>query len=56
MNMQAKPEIEETCMKYKRVVFTHIGGPEVLQMLEGEVPEPKAGEVRVKLLATGLHS
>ncbi|MGA7932807.1 MAG: medium chain dehydrogenase/reductase family protein [Kovacikia sp.] len=40
-------------MKYKRVVITRIGGPEVLQMVENEVPEPKAGEVRVKILATG---
>jgi NADPH:quinone reductase-like Zn-dependent oxidoreductase len=40
-------------MKYKHVVITRIGGPEVLQMVEDEVPEPKAGEVRVKILATG---
>jgi NADPH:quinone reductase-like Zn-dependent oxidoreductase len=39
-------------MKYKHVVITHVGGPEVLQMVEDEVPEPKAGEVCVKLLAT----
>jgi NADPH:quinone reductase-like Zn-dependent oxidoreductase len=43
-------------MKYKHVVITRIGGSEVLQMVEDEVPEPKAGEVRVKILATGLHS
>jgi NADPH:quinone reductase-like Zn-dependent oxidoreductase len=42
-------------MKYKHVVITRIGGPEVLQMAEDEVPEPKAREVRVKILATGLH-
>lgn len=40
-------------MKYKRVVITHHGGPEVLQQVEEELPEPKAGQVRVKILATG---
>ncbi len=40
-------------MKYKRVVITHQGGPEVLQQIEEELPEPKTGQVRVKILATG---
>ncbi|HEY9650040.1 MAG TPA: alcohol dehydrogenase catalytic domain-containing protein, partial [Coleofasciculaceae cyanobacterium] len=39
-------------MKYKRVIITHHGGPEVLQVIEDELPEPQAGEVRVKILAT----
>ncbi len=41
-------------MKYKRVVITRHGGPEVLQQVEEELPEPKAGQVRVKILATGV--
>ncbi|MEB3336695.1 MAG: medium chain dehydrogenase/reductase family protein [Leptolyngbyaceae bacterium] len=41
-------------MKYRHVVITRPGGPEVLQMVEDELPEPKAGEVRVKVLATGV--
>ncbi len=40
-------------MKYKHIVITRIGGPEVLQMIEDEAPEPKVGAVRVKILATG---
>lgn len=40
-------------MKYKRVVITRHGGPEVLQVVEEELPEPSAGQVRVKILATG---
>ena len=40
-------------MGYKRVVFTKFGGPEVLEMIEEtNLPEPKSGEVRVKVLAT----
>ncbi|KUO42298.1 MAG: oxidoreductase [Candidatus Hadarchaeum yellowstonense] len=41
-------------MGYKRVVIIEFGGPEVLRMIEeAELPEPKSGEVRVKVLVTG---
>jgi NADPH:quinone reductase-like Zn-dependent oxidoreductase len=36
---------------HHRVVVPRRGGPEVLQVVEEELPEPRAGEVRVKLLA-----
>lgn len=40
-------------MGYKRVVIIEFGGPEVLKMIEeAELPEPKSGEVRVKVLVT----
>jgi NADPH:quinone reductase-like Zn-dependent oxidoreductase len=39
---------------YKHVVITHPGGPDVLKMVEDELREPKAGEVWVKILATGV--
>jgi len=40
-------------MSYKRVVITKFGGPEVLKMVdETSLPEPKSGEVRVKVLVT----
>lgn len=40
-------------MGYKRVVITKFGGPEVLKLVEEtSLPEPKAGEVRVKVLVT----
>jgi NADPH:quinone reductase-like Zn-dependent oxidoreductase len=40
-------------MSYQRVVITRFGGPEVLKMIEeSELPEPEAGEVRVKVLVT----
>lgn len=39
-------------MLYKHVVATQYGGPEVLRVVEDEVPEPKINEVRVKVLTT----
>lgn len=41
-------------MRYTRIVVTHYGGPDALQVVEDECPEPKAGEVRVKVLAAGV--
>jgi NADPH:quinone reductase-like Zn-dependent oxidoreductase len=38
----------------QRVVVDHYGGPEVLQVVEDEVPEPGPGEVRVRVLAAGV--
>lgn len=38
----------------KRVVVDHYGGPEVLKVVEAEVPEPGDGEVRLRLLAAGV--
>jgi NADPH:quinone reductase-like Zn-dependent oxidoreductase len=42
--------------KYRRVVVTRHGGPEVLQVVEEELPEPGAGEARVKVLAAGVSA
>jgi NADPH:quinone reductase-like Zn-dependent oxidoreductase len=41
-------------VKHTRIIITHYGGPEVLQVLEEECPEPKDGEVRVRVLAAGV--
>ena len=38
-------------MKQTRIIVTHYGGPDALQVLEEECPEPKDGEVRVVLAA-----
>jgi NADPH2:quinone reductase len=37
-----------------RIIVTHYGGPDALQVVEEECPEPKRGEVRVKVLAAGV--
>lgn len=40
-------------MSYKHVIITKFGGPEVLKVVEETaLPEPKHGEVRVKVLVT----
>lgn len=39
-------------MKYKSLVVTKRGGPEVLQVVENDLRPPLAGEARVRVLAT----
>ena len=41
-------------MKYTRIIVTHYGGPEAIRIIEEECPEPKKGEVRVRVLAAGV--
>jgi NADPH2:quinone reductase len=41
-------------VQHTRIVVTHYGGPDTLQVVEEDWPEPKAGEVRVKVLAAGV--
>ena len=40
-------------MKNHRVVVTRHGGPDVLQRVQEDLPEPRTGEVRVKVLVAG---
>jgi len=41
-------------MKHTRIIVTHYGGPDALRLVEEECPEPKAGEVRVKIITAGV--
>lgn len=41
-------------MKNTHVVVSHYGGPEQLQLIEEECPEPKTGEVRIRVLTAGV--
>ena len=41
-------------MKHTRIIVTRYGGPDALQVLQEESPEPKRGEVRVRVLAAGV--
>ena len=41
-------------MRHSRVIVTHYGGPDALRVVEEECPEPKHGEVRVRVLAAGV--
>lgn len=41
-------------MKHRRIIVTRYGGPDALRVVEEECPEPKAGEVLVRVLAAGV--
>lgn len=41
-------------MKNMRIVVTHYGGPDAMTVVEEECPEPRADEVRVRVLAAGV--
>jgi NADPH2:quinone reductase len=41
-------------VKHTRIIVTHYGGPDALRVLEEVCPEPKDGEVRVRVLAAGV--
>ena len=41
-------------MKHRRIIVAHYGGPDALQVLEEERPEPMHGQVRVRVLSAGV--
>jgi NADPH:quinone reductase len=41
-------------MKYRHVVVQRTGGPEVMQIVEDELPVPSAGQARVRILAADV--
>src|SRR5262245_33006811 len=41
-------------MKHTRIIVTRYGGPDALQVIDEERPEPRQGEVRVRVLAAGV--
>jgi NADPH:quinone reductase-like Zn-dependent oxidoreductase len=41
-------------MKYRSVIVTRIGGPEVLHVVENDLRAPATGEVRIKVLAAAV--
>ena len=41
-------------MRNTRIIVTQYGGPDVVQVVDEECPQPKRGEVRVKVLAAGV--
>jgi NADPH2:quinone reductase len=41
-------------MRHTRIIVTHYGGPDALRVVEEEHPEPKHGEVRVRVQAAGV--
>ena len=41
-------------VRHTRIIVTHYGGADALQVVEEECPEPRGGEVRVKVLTAGV--
>ena len=41
-------------MKHTRIIVSHYGGPDELQVVEDQCPEPKRDEVRLRVLAAGV--
>jgi NADPH2:quinone reductase len=41
-------------VRHTRIIVAHYGGPDTLQVVEEKCPEPKRGEVRVKVQAAGV--
>ena len=41
---------------YRRIVVAQRGGPEVMKVVEEPVPDPKQGEVRIRMLAAGVSA
>jgi NADPH:quinone reductase len=41
-------------VKHARIIVARYGGPDALQVLEEQCPEPKHGEARVRVLAAGV--
>jgi NADPH:quinone reductase-like Zn-dependent oxidoreductase len=46
----------EVTARQTRIIVTHYGGPDALRVVEEARPEPKAGEVRVRVLAAGVSA
>jgi NADPH:quinone reductase-like Zn-dependent oxidoreductase len=42
--------------KYRRVVISRHGGPEVLEVVDEDLPTPAAGQIRVRTLASGVSA
>ena len=43
-----------TLVRHTRIIVTRYGGPDALQVIEEECPQPRRGEIRVKVLAAGV--
>ena len=41
-------------MQNTRIIVTHYGGPDALSVVKEDCPDPKAGEVRVRVLTAGV--
>ncbi len=56
MEAMIEDEYNSPGMKNHRVVVTRHGGPDVLHVVEEDLPEPGVGEVRVRVLSAGVSA
>jgi NADPH:quinone reductase-like Zn-dependent oxidoreductase len=56
MEAMVQGESSSPGKKYHCVVVTRHDVPDVLQVVEADLPEPRAGEVRVKVLAAAVSA
>ena len=54
LDMNSSLDGERGRRRHTRILVTHYGGPDALQVVEEECPEPRDGEVRVRVLAAGV--
>jgi NADPH2:quinone reductase len=47
-------DLRKEAIDMKRVVVDRFGGPDVVKVVEAEVPKPGPGEVRVRVLVAGV--
>jgi NADPH:quinone reductase-like Zn-dependent oxidoreductase len=52
--LAAEVATQKRSAKYTRIIVTKYGGPDALQVVQEQCPEPKDGEVRIKVLAAGV--
>jgi NADPH2:quinone reductase len=51
---QSFRQSKEASVRHRRIIVSHYGGPDELRVVEEECPEPKRGEVRLRMLAAGV--
>jgi NADPH:quinone reductase-like Zn-dependent oxidoreductase len=54
MSLAARSPLSSETERNTRIVVTHYGGPDAIQVVEEECPQPEQGEVRVRVLAAGV--
>ncbi|HEY5988139.1 MAG TPA: alcohol dehydrogenase catalytic domain-containing protein, partial [Streptosporangiaceae bacterium] len=49
-----RPHAVGKALRNRRIVVPRYGGPELLRVVEEAIPEPRPGEVRVRIIAAGV--
>ena len=49
-----RPNDSGTAVRNRRIVVPRFGGPDLMKVVEEEIPEPGPGEVRVRIVVAGV--